>query len=156
MTTISKQYLESGTYEITLERSEETDLNSYIYTRFGTFSIRPFEAPLGFSSLERYDVYLEDGLIGVVNIDPSLGNFEYLIANAMASAIDIVTNKIHELIDKEERAVLSNLVSEVIDSINITEEQKAMYRTFLIENDKLDDVLEEMANPTDILGEDNA
>jgi hypothetical protein len=155
MTTISKQYLESGTYEIALERSEETDLYSYVYTRFGTFSIRPLDAPLAFVSLAGYEIYLDNGLIGKVTIDPSLGIFESLVANAMASALDIVTNKIHELIDKEERAVMATLVTEVIDSINITEEQKAMYRTFLIETGKLDDVITEMENPTDILGDQN-
>lgn len=154
MTTISKQYLESGTYEIALERSQETDLFSYVYTRFGVFSIRPLDPLLtGFTSLTGYEIYLNDGLIGKVNIDASLGAFETLAANAMSSSIDIITNKIHELIDKEERAVMSNLVTEIIDSINITEEQKAMYRTFLIETGKLDDVLVEMENPTDILGD---
>lgn len=153
MTILSKQYLDSGTYEISVVRSEATDLNSYVYTRFGTFAIKPINAPLiGFSDLTGYQVYLGDGLIGSVSIDPTLGTFETLAANSMASAINIITHKIHELIDKEERAVLGTLVKDIIDSINITEEQKAMYRTFLIETGKLDDVLEEMENPTDILG----
>jgi hypothetical protein len=155
MTTISKQYLESGTYEISLVRSEDTDLYSYVYTRFGTFSIRPINAPIGFASLTGYQVYLEEGLIGAVSIDPTVGAFESLVANALASALDIVTNKMHELIDKEERAVMASLVSEIVGNINITEEQKAMYRTFLIETGKLDDVITEMENPTDILGDHN-
>ena len=156
MTIISKQYLESGTYEINLERSEETTLISYIRTRFGEFRIVPIVPDINvFESLEKYQVYHENGIIGEVFIEAFSNNFEYTVAQSMAAAIDIITNKIHEFIDKEERAVLAKLVSEIIGSINITEEQKAMYRTFLIENGKLDDVIEEIANPTDILGQNN-
>lgn len=151
MAIISKQYLESGTYEIVLEGATSIDLTSYIYTRFGTFKIKPVTTNVEtFSTLEKYVVYIEDGVIGEVWVSQT-STSDYAIA--LASAIDIVTAKINELIDKEERAVLSNVVSEIIDAINLTEEQKAMYRAFLIENGKLDDVIDEMANPTDILGD---
>lgn len=152
---LTKQYLDSGTYTISLENSTELDLTSYVYTRFGTFKIVPVSQDVQtFEALEKYQVFIDNGLIGEVYLDSYSSTFEESVAFAMATAIDIVTSKINELVDLEERAVLSKLVDYVIESINIPEEQKAMYRTFLIEQDKLDDVIEELENPTDILGED--
>lgn len=152
---LTKQYLDSGTYTISLENSTELDLTSYVYTRFGTFKIVPVSQDVQtFEALEKYQVFIDNGLIGEVYLDSYSSTFEESVAFAMATAIDIVTSKINELVDLEERAVLSKLVDYVIGSINIPEEQKAMYRTFLIEQDKLDDVIEELENPTDILGED--
>lgn len=157
MTLISKQYLESGTYDISVELSTTLDLTSYVYTRFGTFKIVPISGNIQtFDSLEKYQVFLDSGLIGEVFLDLGVGTFEEAVAYSMATAIDIVSNKINELIDKEERAVISGIVSDVIEGINLTEEQKAMYRTFLIENGKLDDVIQEMETPTDILGDSSA
>lgn len=152
---LTRQYLDSGTYTISLENSTELDLTSYIYTRFGTFRIVPVTLDIQtFESLEKYQVYIENGLIGEVFLEPYADTFEASVAFAMATAIDMVTAKINELVDREERSVLSKIADAVIGSINIPEEQKAMYRTFLIEQDKLDDVIDELNNPTDILGEE--
>lgn len=148
---ISSQYLDSGQYDVNLEQSTTLDIKSYIYSRFGTFTIVPITADTqSFTSLERYDILLNDNLIGSVSVLGYSGSFNDDVAYAMSSAIDVVTNKISEFLDKEERHLLASLSESVIDSINITEEQKAMYRTFLIENGSLDDVISELNNPTDI------
>lgn len=159
MTTITRQYLDSGTYEVVLEESLDLDINSYVYTRFGTFVIVPvLRDETDFKTFVRYDVLLENMMIGEVNIiEPGEEDFDNLymdaVTHAMASAIDIVSNKITEFIDSEERAILAKIVNDIIDGINLSEEQKAMYRTFLIEQDTLDDVIQEIETPTDVFGD---
>lgn len=154
MAVIARQYLDSGLYEMTLEGTEDLDVISYVYTRFGTFKIVP--NPIGgpvFEELDHYKVFLENTLLGEVFIGDDVDRFEQQVAYAMSTAIDMVTNKLNELIDAEERAIISKLVNEIMAGVNISEEQKAMYRTFLIEQGKLDDVEFEILNPTDIFGE---
>lgn len=154
MPVIARQYLDSGLYEITLEGTMDLDVISYVYTRFGTFKIVP--NPIGgpvFEELDHYKVFLENTLLGEVFLGSDVDKFEQQVAYAMSTAIDIVTNKLNELIDAEERAIISKLVNEIMAGVNISEEQKAMYRTFLIEQDKLKDVEFEILNPTDILGD---
>lgn len=154
MPLLAKQYFDSGTYEIYLEGTEDLDVTSYVYTRFGTFKIVP--NPLNndvFNALVMYQVFLENTLLGEVYMSGNTDVFEQEVAYALSQAIDVVTTKLNELLDEEERAVLSNIVNEIIDGVNISEEQKAMYRTFLIEQGKLDDVEDEILNPTDILGD---
>lgn len=156
---LGTQYLDSGKYTLTLEKSTSMDLTSYVYTKFGTFRIVPISDDIqDYGKLERYDVYIDDGLIGSAAMPTTDQNedFDAKISQTMASAIDIVTTKINELVDREELAVLSKIIASMFDSINLTEEQKAMYRTFIIENDKLDDVIQEMDDPTDILGENGS
>lgn len=154
MVTLTKQYLDSGTYELSLEESTSLDLNSYVYSRFGTFKIVPVTTAINiFESLEKYTVFLDSALIGEVYINANDVSFENAVAYAMSTALDIISNKITELLDAEERAVLSKIVNDIVDGINISEEQKAMYRTFLIEQGTLDDVEEEIKTPTDIFGD---
>lgn len=153
---LGKQYLESGVYTLTIEESLDLDPTSYVYTKYGTFKIVPVVARVqDFNSLIKYDVFLEDGFIGstFVPADESIEDFESVVAQTMASAINIVSTKLNELIDKEEMEIMTKMAMLLFSGVAMTEEQKAMYRTFINENNQLPDVIEEMKNPTDILGE---
>lgn len=160
---LGKQYLDSGVYTLTLEESQSLDLTSYVYTKYGTFRIVPVSSDVSdFTKLQRFEVYINQGYIGSAEVpspyDPIYDKEEDLqsrLSQTLASAIDIVTTKINEYVDKEELETLSKIVSTMFDSINMTEEQRAMYRTFIIENGQVDDVIEEMNDPTDILGENS-
>lgn len=160
---LGKQYLDSGVYTLTLEESQSLDLTSYVYTKYGTFRIVPVSSDVSdFTKLQGFEVYINQGYIGSAKVpspyDPIYDKEEDLqsrLSQTLASAIDIVTTKINEYVDKEELETLSKIVSTMFDSINMTEEQRAMYRTFIIENGQVDDVIEEMNDPTDILGENS-
>lgn len=151
------QNLDSGIYEMTLEGDKELDTKSYVYTKYGTFSIVPFPPMLSvYDELEYYVVYLDKTIIGESYVTGEVDKFEQSVAYAMSTAIDIINNKLNELIEAEERAALSKITQQIIDAVNISEEHKAMYRTFLIEQGKLDDVEQEIETPTDVFGDRDA
>lgn len=155
---LGTQYLDSGVYTLSLEKSFDLDITSFVYSKYGTFRIVPILYDYeSYESLIRYDVFLDDGFIGCASIpdENDTGDFNTLVAQTMATAINIVTVKLNELIDKEEMEMLTRLISVLFDGVAMTEEQKAMYRTFIVENGMLNDIIEEMKTPTDILGEND-
>lgn len=152
---ISKIYLDSGEYEISVAGSESFDLNSYIETAYGRFVITPIKENLTDPfSIEKFQVKLDDTLIGEVFVYQfGLSTSDTSnIGMAMAAAIDIVTNKVEEFIEQEERHLLALLAEEIKSAVDMSEEQKAILRTYIIEGGLLPAIQDEMANPTDIMG----
>lgn len=156
---LSRIRLDSALYEISVNGSTELTLDSFIYTPYGEFRITPIKEEINLpETIKSFIVVFNNRIIGEVftnqfGLDPlDLEN----VAAAMAAAIDIVTNKVEEFLEQEERAILANLVAELKDSVDMSPEQKAIYRTYIKESGMLPEILAEIENPTDILGIYNA
>lgn len=142
---ISSIQTDLSNYDIDYSTEELEDMSSYIYSPYGTFEIIPVTID---DSTGQLIVNFNDMEIGQTIYSTDTENS---IAFGMSTAIDIVTDKIEELISLEERDLMQKISDALFDSIYLTDEQRAMFRAAIVESGQLENIIEERETPTLII-----